>query len=117
MSKAVRILLALLCLCGSQSWAATYYVDNCVVAGKDSNSGTSEASPWLTIAKVNATRINPGDSVLFRQGCVWREQLTLSTAGSETPASARITYGNYGIAGVLPMFKGSDLISSWSTAS
>jgi hypothetical protein len=40
------------------SWAATYYVD--ATNGNDFNNGLSESTPWKTIAKVNASRFNPG---------------------------------------------------------
>ena len=29
--------------------------------GNDANNGLSQATPWKTIAKVNASRFNPGD--------------------------------------------------------
>ena len=73
--------------------ATTYYVDNCVTVGNDSNNGTSPSTPWLTIAHVNAQSFNPGDSILFQHGCVWRETLTTSSAGS---TGNPITFGAYG---------------------
>jgi hypothetical protein len=42
----------------SDAWSATYYVD--ATNGNDLNKGLSEATPWKTIAKVNASRFNPG---------------------------------------------------------
>jgi len=44
----------------SEAWATTYYVD--ATNGNDGNNGTSESTPWKTIAKVNASRFNPGVS-------------------------------------------------------
>src|ERR1017187_8113538 len=41
--------------------ATTYYVDNCVTVGSDSNNGTGTSTPWQTIAHVNVQRFNPGD--------------------------------------------------------
>jgi hypothetical protein len=32
--------------------------------GNDSNNGLSETTAWKTIAKVNASRFNPGDQIL-----------------------------------------------------
>ncbi|MDB5266511.1 MAG: hypothetical protein JWN89_326, partial [Parcubacteria group bacterium] len=58
--------------------AATYYVAN---AGNDSCDGTSQtigtsgSCSWKTIAKVNTSSFNPGDSILFNKGDIWREQL------------------------------------------
>ena len=48
--------------------ATTYYV---AAAGSDANSGTSSATAWQTIAKVNATTFAAGDSVLFNRGDIW----------------------------------------------
>jgi hypothetical protein len=42
----------------SDAWSATYYVD--ATNGNDANSGLSPSTPWKTIAKVNASRFNPG---------------------------------------------------------
>jgi hypothetical protein len=42
----------------SDAWAATYYVD--ATNGNDANNGLSIETPWQTIAKVNASRFNPG---------------------------------------------------------
>ena len=46
-----------------RAFAATYYVD--ATNGNDINNGLSEARPWKTIAKVNASSFNPGDQILF----------------------------------------------------
>ena len=91
----------------------TYYVDNCNVTGNDTNNGTSASTPWLTINKVNTSSFNPGDSILFRRGCTWREQLTVPSSGS---AGSPITFGAYGT-GADPIISGADLITpgtSWS---
>ncbi len=47
-------------------YAATYYVD--ATSGQDNNEGLSDATPWKTIAKVNASRFAPGDQILFKRG-------------------------------------------------
>ncbi len=52
---------------GRVAQAATYYVSN---AGNDSNSGTSTASPWKSIAKLN--RMLPGfEAGRFRTAKGW----------------------------------------------
>jgi len=108
-----RLILALL-LSASPLWATTYYVDNCVVTGNDSNNGTTSSTPWLTIRKVNASTFNPGDSILFQSTCTWREQLVVTSSGS--PGSP-ITFGAYG-AGAAPIINGSNLLSvSWTQVS
>ena len=42
----------------SKAFVATYHVD--ATAGNDTNDGILQASLWKTIAKVNASRFNPG---------------------------------------------------------
>jgi hypothetical protein len=92
--------------------ATTYYVDNCVTVGSDSNNGTSTSTPWRTIAHVNAQSFNPGDSVLFECTCTWREELTVPSSGSTgTP----ITFGSYGT-GAAPIISGANLLTSWPTS-
>ncbi len=60
-------------------WSATYYVD--ATNGNDSNPGTSESTPWKTIAKDNNSSLDPGDFVLSKRGEVWREQLEIPSSG------------------------------------
>jgi hypothetical protein len=90
--------------------ATTYYVDNCVTVGNDSNNGTSTSTPWLTIAHVNAHSFSPGDSVLFQSTCVWREQLLPPSSGS---SGSPITFGAYG-GGALPKITAANVQSSWT---
>ncbi|MBD3227626.1 MAG: hypothetical protein GF329_05500 [Candidatus Lokiarchaeota archaeon] len=79
----------------------TYYVD--ATNGDDANSGTSPGGAWKSIFKVNNYDFNPGDSILFKRGEVWREKLTITNSGT---SSDPITYGAYG-AGAKPMLLGS----------
>lgn len=48
----------------------TYYVKAGSAGGSDAAAGTSDATAWETIAKVQSTVI-PGDTVYFRGGDVW----------------------------------------------
>jgi parallel beta-helix repeat protein len=91
--------------------AATYYVDS--VGGLDTNNGTSSSTPWQTIAKVNSSTLNPGDTVLFKDGDTWREALNVPSAGT---TSSPITFSNYG-SGAIPIINGSDLYTSWNATS
>ena len=85
------ILIALLC---GALHAATYYVSN---SGSDSNSGASPASPWKTIAHVNSQTRNPGDSVLFQAGGVWRTTTDAALTVEDMGAPGNpVTYGSYG---------------------
>ena len=90
------------------AWSATYYVD-CAASG-DSGAGTSTAAAWKTIGRVNGARFNPGDSILFKRGCTWREKLEPPSAGA---SGNPITFGAYGT-GANPVISGADLIVGWT---
>jgi hypothetical protein len=105
-------LLLILLLLPMNLWAAIYYVDSCDVTGDDAHAGTSMAEPWLTIHQVNThASLAAGDSVLFRRGCTWREQLTVPTSGE---AGNVITFGAYGT-GANPIISGAGIITSWTS--
>ena len=69
----------------------TYYVD--AATGSDSNSGTSPSAPWQSLAKVDATAFQPGDTVAFQGGETWTGGLTVTSSGT---AAAPITVTSYG---------------------
>jgi len=90
----------------------TYYVDS--MNGRDSSGGLLPEKAWKTIEKANSAKLNPGDSVLFKRGGVWREQL-IPQSGDET---GHITYGAYG-KGNKPLLLGSvtrNNSSNWNHA-
>jgi hypothetical protein len=99
---AYRVLLILLfsfsILIGpGKAAASTYYVDSAV--GSDSYDGLSGTytsgitGPWASIDKVNATTLNPGDSVLFKKGGIWRGHIVVASSGT---AGNPITFASYG---------------------
>ena len=83
----------------------TYYVSP---SGSDSNSGLAAGSPWQTVAKVNSTNLQPGDTVLFQRGGEWRESLTAPSSGV---AGNPISFADYGT-GAKPKFWGSIVLSN-----
>jgi len=86
--------------------ATTYYV---AAAGSDTNSGTSPATPWQTIAKLNGSTLLPGDSVLFNRGDAWYgTSLVVPSSGS---SGSPITFGAYG-SGANPILKGSTALNT-----
>ncbi|NIT72780.1 hypothetical protein GWO43_18265, partial [candidate division KSB1 bacterium] len=95
------------CLFTSSIWSRTYYVD--VSNGNDSNSGTSEASPWKSISKVNGTDFQPGDVILFKRGERWHEQLVIKSDGV---SGSPITFGAYG-SGAKPVITAADFVTDW----
>ena len=89
----------------------SYYVDN--IYGNDANDGLSTSTAWKTINKVNNSSFNPGDSILFERGEVWREQLTVPSSGS---SGYPITFSTYGT-GAAPEVLGSinkDTAGDWT---
>ncbi len=93
------------------SGGTVYYVSN---SGSDSNDGTSTGTPWKTIAHVNAHAFNPGDSVLFQAGGIWREVLTFPSSGSAGNVIIIKSYGS----GAVPIISGADLLDSgWTNSS
>lgn len=85
-----------------------YFVAN---DGNDSNAGTSIASAWKTIAKVNASSFNAGDVILFNKGDTWYETLIVPSSGS---LGLPITFGAYG-SGINPVISGFQEITSWTS--
>lgn len=61
--------------------------------GSDSNNGTSSATPWQSIDKVNATLFAPGDQIFFQGGQTFTGGLTFTTAGT---AANPIRISSYG---------------------
>jgi hypothetical protein len=87
-----------------------YYVSN---NGSDSAGGTSQASAWRTVSKVNSVSYAPGDRILFERGSIWREVLNPPSSGlSGNP----IIYGAYG-SGNLPEIRGTTLVTNWTNTS
>jgi len=74
------------------SGGTVYYVSP---SGRDSNSGTAPTAAWQTIAKVDATTFQPGDSVLFQGGSTFSGSITFGAA-SRGAAASPITVGSYG---------------------
>lgn len=92
----------------ASSSGTTYYVD--AIGGNNANNGVSMETPWQTLGRVSSARLSPGDQILLKRGVVWREELTVPSAGS---ASDPIIIGAYGT-GDYPTISGSDVVTSWS---
>lgn len=89
----------------------TYYVDSS--AGSDTNNGKLPTKAWRTISKVNSSVFLPGDSVLFKKGSTWEEDLVVPSSGSK---GNLITFGAYGL-GPNPVFDGGRRITSFALSS
>ncbi len=88
------------------SHARKYYVSN---EGNDSDDGRSPSTAWASINKINNASLQPGDSIFFESGGLWREALEIPSSGSE---SDYIYFGPYG-EGPRPRIYGSET-SAWS---
>ncbi len=87
--------------------ATVYYVSN---SGSDSNSGTSSATAWLSLSKVNSFAFRAGDQILFKRGDQWEGTITVNASGA---SGNPIVYGAYG-SGDNPKIYGSEEITGWT---
>ena len=87
---------------------ATYYVDN--VNGRDTNNGSSPSTAFATIGKVNSLTLQAGQSVAFKAGDQWHEQLNVAQSGA---SGSPITYTSYGN-GAQPVISAADTVTGWT---
>ncbi|HMN04381.1 MAG TPA: right-handed parallel beta-helix repeat-containing protein [Flavobacteriales bacterium] len=94
---------------GPAASATDYYVSP---TGNDANNGTSPATAWKTIDRVNQAPFSyqAGDRILFERGGTWRGEILFGSSGT---ASQPIVIGNYGN-GAKPLIKGSVAVSGWT---
>lgn len=71
--------------------AATYYIDS--KEGSDVNKGKTPALAWKSFAVLEATQLNPGDTVRFKRGCEFEGLFTIRQAGV---LNKYITFSDYG---------------------
>lgn len=91
MKNLISVLLILLLFITSR--AATYYFSP---SGNDqTNSGTTLASPWRSIDKLNTIDLNPGDVVLFEGGITFTGSIYLETTDMGT-STQPIVVSSYG---------------------
>ena len=89
----------------------TYYVSSS--QGNDNNTGTSEITPWKTIAKVNSVNFQPGDRMLFKRSDKWEHDEGLLIKNSGT-ANDRIIYGTYND-GIKPTITLREAVPGWDS--
>ncbi|WP_405062783.1 hypothetical protein OG474_14415 [Kribbella sp. NBC_01505] len=106
MSTFAALLIASLLTAPTADAPTIYYVD--AAAGNDAAVGTSAATAWKSLAKVNGFGFQPGQQVLFKRGASWVGTLEVSRPG--------ITVGAYG-SGALPKIGGPVLTCVNVTAS
>jgi hypothetical protein len=72
--------------------AINYYVSP---SGNDNNDGTTIATAWKTISKVNSRNIAPGSNILFEGGAVFTGGITIDANDANDPANM-VTFSSYG---------------------
>ncbi|HWR51304.1 MAG TPA: right-handed parallel beta-helix repeat-containing protein [Bryobacteraceae bacterium] len=92
----IALRLALLAFAAIAANGATYHVDS--ASGKDVNSGLSPRAAWQSLQKINSSRFQPGDRILFKRGGVWNGGLSPASSGA---TGAPIVIDAYG-AGAYP---------------
>ncbi|MEJ7830726.1 MAG: hypothetical protein WKF91_21130, partial [Segetibacter sp.] len=102
----MRIILTILFLI-SKAFAATYYLS---ATGSDANNGTSSATPWQTLGKVNDQYPVAGDIVLLKRGDTFYGFLQAERNGT---AANPILYGAYGT-GANPIVTGFTTVTAWT---
>lgn len=109
MFNTLRKLSLVVLLAGTAAQATVYYVSP---SGSDTNNGTSQSTPWKTIARVQqlSSTAVAGDQVLFQRGSTYVGQLTWYTSGT---SAANITIGSYGT-GALPVISGATPVTNWT---
>jgi|GEM_PF-3880567 len=88
------------------SFAANFYIDS--VGGSDGNSGSSSATPWKSLSKVNGTTFAAGDHIFFKAGDGWTGQLYPKGSGA---SGSPIVIDSYG-SGSKPMIQGNGTTDS-----
>ena len=88
-----------------------YWVD--AIAGSDANNGTSQATPFKTITKLNTVNLIAGDTVRFKRGGTYPGGLIANHSGS---LGSPIVFRPYG-SGSQPVIGGMDTVTGWSMVS
>lgn len=100
----LAVMLVSTCPLAGQS--ISYFVDS--ATGLDANDGRSLATPWQTLANVNARTFQPGDSILFKSGSSWTGQLWPKGSGT---AGNPIVIDMYG-GTTKPLIAGNGIVST-----
>jgi hypothetical protein len=85
----------------AQAISTARYVD--ATGGDDASDGTSPATAWQSLGKVNAQTFGPGGSILFKDGETWTGPLLPKGSGAE---GAVISIGRYGDGSARPLIQG-----------
>lgn len=88
--KKISFLFCLLCIGTAQyTWSANYYINS--AKGNDSNTGTSIAFAWKSVAPLKNILLQPGDSILFAAGLKYSGMLTLENVKGTAQRPVTVT--------------------------
>jgi hypothetical protein len=91
--------------------ATNYYVRN---GGNDSGAGTSEATAWASLIKVNSEWSSgtfiAGDTIFFRRGDTWHGTIDITRSGTQASPIVINAYGS----GNKPIIDGFATLASWT---
>jgi len=87
--------------------ATTYYFSSS--GGKDTNNGTSEATPLKSLDKINTQKLDNGTTLLFKRGDVFRGGVDINAKNAKINGLSANAYGT----GNKPIISGSIPITSW----
>src|SRR5258706_10893664 len=106
MKKSFFILTILFCA-AINGFATNYYFS---ATGNNTNSGTSSASPWLTLSKLSGVTLQPGDQVLLNRGDIFAGGISINQSGG---TGNPIIFSAYG-SGAKPIITGFVTVSAWT---
>jgi parallel beta-helix repeat protein len=87
---------------GAYEHSTVYFVAN---SGNDATGNGRVNKPWQTVSKINGLTFQPGDSIFFKAGDTWREELVAPSSGA---SNLDIVFARYGT-GTNPIFNGSSV--------
>lgn len=76
---------------GEDEMAKIYYVS--ALSGDDQNQGTTKASPWKSLARVNQQNFQPGAQILLKRGETWQGYLRPRGSGTKEQPIRLASYG------------------------
>jgi hypothetical protein len=89
----IFIFFLIICLTPFNSlFALNYYVSS---SGNDDDTGISPIHAWRTTSRINATRFQPGDQILFAGGQIFKGGIRLSTCNQKN--NQPIVFRSYGV--------------------
>jgi hypothetical protein len=71
---------------------SNYYIDS--NHGDDTNEGRTKTSPWKSLTRIEQQEFLPGDTLFFKRGSSYSEQLTIKYSGEKNKPIVITEYGD-----------------------